>query len=325
MLTTSPFFSVTIFLKVLLTWNFHQMSVTTQAIHTYKENKTNKFRNEVVCNKIGKKYWTHEERKEQKGMESQDTSRNLSVIRKQSCASSVEINISCFSPNTYSTRMMKMIPTPTVPGWWRWCQHLQYQDDEDDPNTYSTRMMKMIPNTYSTRMMKMIPNTYSTRMMKMMPTPTVPGWWRWSQHLQYQDDEDDPNTYSTRMMKMIPTPTVPGWWRWCQHLQYQDDEDDPNTYSTRMMKMIPTPTVPGWWRWSQHLQYQDDEDDPNTYSTRMMKMIPNTYRTRMMKMIPNTAKQTLDWFQRKRIKLLERPDNHRTRIQQKIRTKGQSS
>ncbi len=41
-------------------------------------------------------------------MESQDTSRNLSVIRKLSCPSSVDINISCFSLNTYSTRMMKM-------------------------------------------------------------------------------------------------------------------------------------------------------------------------------------------------------------------------
>ncbi len=32
-----------LFLKVLLTWNFHQMSVI-QVIHTYKENETNKFR-----------------------------------------------------------------------------------------------------------------------------------------------------------------------------------------------------------------------------------------------------------------------------------------
>uniref|UniRef100_A0A9J8D6C1 UBX domain-containing protein 4 n=1 Tax=Cyprinus carpio carpio TaxID=630221 RepID=A0A9J8D6C1_CYPCA len=37
----------------------------------------------------------------------QDSSRNLSVIRKQSCPSSVQINMSCFSPNTFSTRMMK--------------------------------------------------------------------------------------------------------------------------------------------------------------------------------------------------------------------------
>ncbi len=55
-----------------------------------------------------KKYWTHEEREVQKGMESQDTSWNLSVIRKQSRALSVKINISWFSPNTYSTRMMNM-------------------------------------------------------------------------------------------------------------------------------------------------------------------------------------------------------------------------
>ncbi len=34
-------FSVNIFLKVLLTWNFHQMSVTYKHMHTYKENKTN--------------------------------------------------------------------------------------------------------------------------------------------------------------------------------------------------------------------------------------------------------------------------------------------
>ncbi len=53
----------------------------------------------------GEKYWTHEEREVQKGMERQDTSWNLSVIRKQSCHLSVEINISCFSPSTYSTRM----------------------------------------------------------------------------------------------------------------------------------------------------------------------------------------------------------------------------
>ncbi len=30
---------VNMFLKVLLTWNVHQMLVTTQVIHTYKENK----------------------------------------------------------------------------------------------------------------------------------------------------------------------------------------------------------------------------------------------------------------------------------------------
>ncbi len=44
-LNTSPFFSVNMFLNVLLTLNFHQMMVTTQVIHKYKENKTNKFRN----------------------------------------------------------------------------------------------------------------------------------------------------------------------------------------------------------------------------------------------------------------------------------------
>ncbi len=41
----------------------------------------------------------HDEREVQKDMESQDTSRNLSVIRKQSCPLSVEINISWFSTN----------------------------------------------------------------------------------------------------------------------------------------------------------------------------------------------------------------------------------
>ncbi len=30
------------------------------------------------------------------------------IYLKQSCPSSTEINISCFSPNTYGTRMMKM-------------------------------------------------------------------------------------------------------------------------------------------------------------------------------------------------------------------------
>ncbi len=44
-LNTSPFFPVNLFLKVLLTWNYHQMSVTTKVIHTCKENKINKFRN----------------------------------------------------------------------------------------------------------------------------------------------------------------------------------------------------------------------------------------------------------------------------------------
>ncbi len=56
----------------------------------------------------GANYWTREEREVQKGMESQDTSWNISVSRKQSCPLSVEINISWFSPNTYSARTMKM-------------------------------------------------------------------------------------------------------------------------------------------------------------------------------------------------------------------------
>ncbi len=73
------------------------MSVTTKVIHTYKENQTNNYM---------KKRIEHEEREMQKVMESQDTSWNLSVIRKQSCPLSVEI--SWFNPNTYSTRMMKM-------------------------------------------------------------------------------------------------------------------------------------------------------------------------------------------------------------------------
>ncbi len=41
------------------------------------------------------KYLTHEEREVQTSIESQ------SVIRKQSCPSSVDVNISWFSPNTY--------------------------------------------------------------------------------------------------------------------------------------------------------------------------------------------------------------------------------
>ncbi len=53
----------------------------------------------IKWNATGKKYWTHEEREVQKGIESQDSSWNLSVIRKQSCPLSVEINISWFRNN----------------------------------------------------------------------------------------------------------------------------------------------------------------------------------------------------------------------------------
>ena len=52
----------------------------------------------IMWNDTGKKYWTHEEREVQKGMESQHTSWNQSVIRKQSCPLSVQINISWFTP-----------------------------------------------------------------------------------------------------------------------------------------------------------------------------------------------------------------------------------
>ena len=52
-----------------------------------------------MWNNTGKKYWTHEEREVQKGMESQENCLNLSVIRKQSGPLSVQINISWFSPN----------------------------------------------------------------------------------------------------------------------------------------------------------------------------------------------------------------------------------
>ncbi len=58
----------------------------------------------IKWNDTRKKYWTHEEREVQKGMESQDTSWNLSVIRKQSCPLSVEMNISWFSPNWWSIK-----------------------------------------------------------------------------------------------------------------------------------------------------------------------------------------------------------------------------
>ncbi len=70
----------------------------------------------IKRNDTGKKHWTHEEREGAKRHGKPDTSRNLSVIRKQSCALSVEINISWFSPNTYSTRMMKMKQG------WQWSQ-----------------------------------------------------------------------------------------------------------------------------------------------------------------------------------------------------------
>ena len=46
-----------------------------------------------MWNNTGKKYWTHEEREVQKGMESQENCWNLSVIRKQSGPLSLQINI----------------------------------------------------------------------------------------------------------------------------------------------------------------------------------------------------------------------------------------
>ncbi len=66
---------------------------------------------------------------------------------------------------------------------------------------------------------------------------------------------------------------------------------------------------------SRNLSVIRKQSCPSSVEINISCFSPNTYSTRMMKMIPNTAKQTLDWFQRKRIKLLERPDNHLTRIQ----------
>ncbi len=62
----------------------------------------------IKWNETGKKYWIHEEREVQKGMESQDTSWNLSVIRKQSCPLSMEIKISWFSPNWWPIKRCLM-------------------------------------------------------------------------------------------------------------------------------------------------------------------------------------------------------------------------
>lgn len=75
-----------------------------QSIHTKKTKQTC---SEIVwCSKM-EWHWKEVLNKWRKqGMESQDSSWNLSVIRKQSCSLSAEINIRCFS-----TRMMKMIQT----------------------------------------------------------------------------------------------------------------------------------------------------------------------------------------------------------------------
>ncbi len=93
-----------IFLKVLLTVHFHQMLVKSNPC--IQTNKTNKLC-VIKWNDTGKMYWTHAENEVQKGLENQEPSWNLSVIRKQSCPLSEEINIIWFSPNTYSTRIMK--------------------------------------------------------------------------------------------------------------------------------------------------------------------------------------------------------------------------
>ncbi len=70
-----------------------------------KKNKTNKIRHLVMSYKME---WHRNKvlnREVQKGMESQDTSRYISVIIKHFCPLSVEINMNWFNPNTYSTRM----------------------------------------------------------------------------------------------------------------------------------------------------------------------------------------------------------------------------
>ncbi len=96
---------VNIFLKVLLTVHFHQMLVKSNPC--IQTNKTNKLC-VIKWNDTGKMYWTHAENEVQKVLENQEPSWNLSVIRKQSCPLLEEINIIWFSPNTYSTRIMKM-------------------------------------------------------------------------------------------------------------------------------------------------------------------------------------------------------------------------
>ncbi len=53
------------------------MSVTTQVIHEYKENKTNISSEIKLCVRMTREkvkyYWTHEEREVQKGTERQDS------------------------------------------------------------------------------------------------------------------------------------------------------------------------------------------------------------------------------------------------------------